>query len=124
MGTSSKPPSERSWALKAMPLRTGLWELPQVGGSIKEARWEQESAVNTQGSLQRDYRFGNRPVRMAAPLGDVTKKNHCTVCSKGVHFLICKTRLNKAVKKKKKHKRQKQQKAKEVNGGGGVPGTV
>ena len=46
MGTSSKPPSERSQALKATPLRTGLRELPQVGGSIKEARWEQESAVN------------------------------------------------------------------------------
>lgn len=46
MGTTSKPPSERSQALKATPLRTGLRELPQVGGSIKEARWEQESAVN------------------------------------------------------------------------------
>ena len=86
MGTSSKPPSERSRALKATPLRTGLWELPQVGGSIKEARWEQESAVNTQRSLQRDYSFGNRPVRMAAPLGDVTKKITALCARRGCIF--------------------------------------
>ena len=78
----------------------------------------------TRGSLQRGYRFGNRPVEMAAPLGDVTKKITALCARRRCIFWTVKPASIKLLKKRKSTKGRNSKREKKWTEWGGAWSTV